>query len=120
MVIAMIPLTTSLVGEYAEQRIPVLLYGINLTVAMALNLAHWRYATKNSRLVDPKLDPKIVSYINKYIILAMIMYGFATPISLIFPLLSNIMYIAIPALTFIPIKRLADSLSSRDGEKSMD
>jgi uncharacterized membrane protein len=48
MVIAMIPLTTSLVGEYAEQRIPVLLYGINLTVAMALNLAHWRYATKNS------------------------------------------------------------------------
>jgi hypothetical protein len=48
------------------------------------------------------------------------MYGFATPISIIFPLLSNIMYIAIPALTFIPIKRLADSLSSRDGEKSMD
>jgi uncharacterized membrane protein len=64
MVIAMIPLTTSLVGEYAEQRIPVLLYGINLTVAMALNLAHWRYATKNSGLVDPKLDPKIVRYIN--------------------------------------------------------
>ena len=87
---------------------------------MALNLAHWRYATKNSGLVDPKLDPKIVRSINKHIILAMIMYGFATPISLIFPLLSNIMYIAIPALTFIPIKRLADSLSSRDGEKSMD
>jgi hypothetical protein len=75
---------------------------------------------QKTRLVDPKLDPKIVRYINKYIILAMIMYGFATPIFIIFPLLSNIMYIAIPALTFIPIKRLADSLSSRDGEKSMD
>lgn len=56
----MIPFTTSLVGEYDTQRIPVLLYGINLTVAMALNLAPWRYATKNSRLVDPKLDPKLL------------------------------------------------------------
>lgn len=51
-----------------------MLYGINLTLAMALNLAHWKYATKNSRLVDPKLNPKIVKSISKHIIIAMIMY----------------------------------------------
>ena len=87
---------------------------------MALNLAHWKYATKKCRLVDSKLDPKIVKSIGKHIILAMIMYGFATVISLIFPLLSNIAYIAIPALFFIPIKRQADDLASRDGDKLMD
>ena len=117
MVIAIILFTTSLIGEYAEQRIPVLLFGINLTVAMTLNLAHWRYATKNSRLVDTKLDPKIVKSISKRILLAMIMYGFATAISFVFPLLSNIVYVAIPVLFFIPIKRQADNLSSR-GEKN--
>lgn len=82
---------------------------------MTLNLAHWRYATKNSRLVDTKLDPKIVKSISKHILLAMIMYGFATAISFVFPLLSNIVYVAIPVLFFIPIKRQADNLSSREG-----
>jgi uncharacterized membrane protein len=120
MVIAMIPFTTSLVGEYAELRMPVLFYGINLTVAMALNLAHWKYATKNSRLVDPDLDPKVVRSISKHIILAMIMYGFATAISLAFPLLSNIVYVVIPALFFTQIKGQVDSLSSVEKEKSMD
>ena len=120
MVIAMIPFITSLIGEYTEQRIPVLLYGINLTVAMALNLSHWKYVTKNSRLVDSKLTPKIIKSISKHIILAMIMYGFATAISITFPLLSNVVYIAIPALFFIPIKRQADDLASREGDKLMD
>jgi len=57
MVIALIPFTTSLRGEYIDQRIPVLLYGINLAITTALNFTHWRYATKNSRLVDPILNP---------------------------------------------------------------
>lgn len=116
MVIALIPFTTSLLGEYTEQRIPVLLYGINLTLAMALNLSHWRYATKKYRLVEPNLNPRIIKSISRHIIIAMIMYGFATVISFTYPLLSNIVYIAIPVLFFVPIKRHSDSLSTRDGE----
>lgn len=43
-------------------------------------------------------------------------------ISLVFPLLSNIVYVAIPELFFIPVKRQTDSLSSteRDEKNSRD
>jgi len=111
MVIALIPFTTSLRGEYIDQRIPVLLYGINLTVTTALNLIHWRYATKNSRLVDPRLDAKIVKSISRHIYLTLILYVIITVVSLALPILSNAIYIAIPLLFLIPVKRLADKLS---------
>lgn len=111
MVIALIPFTTSLRGEYIDQRIPVLLYGINLTVTTALNFIHWRYATKNSRLVEPSLDPKIVKSISRHIYLTLILYVIITIVSLSLPILSNVVYIAIPLLFLIPVKRLADKLS---------
>lgn len=111
MVIALIPFTTSLRGEYIDQRIPVLLYGINLTVTTALNFTHWSYATKNSRLVDPNLDPKIVKSISRHIYLTLILYVIITIVSLALPILSNAVYIIIPILFVIPVKRLADKLS---------
>jgi hypothetical protein len=47
------------------------------------------------------------------------MYGFATFISFVFPVLSKVVYIAVPIFFFGAVKRLADSLSSIDEEKSI-
>ena len=99
----MIFFAISLIGEYIERRIPVLLYGINLTVAMVCIY----------RIEDilKKLDLLITNWILRLfsqlaiIVLAMIVYGFATITTSAFPLLRNIVYLTVPILFLISVKR---------------
>jgi uncharacterized membrane protein len=50
--IALLPFSTTLLGEYGDQQISIIVYGINLIISLSLNYLHWWYATKDHRLVD--------------------------------------------------------------------
>ena len=51
MSIALLPFSTSLLGEYREQQISILVYGGNSIIIAGLLYMQWRYATSHNRLV---------------------------------------------------------------------
>ncbi|MGB8160186.1 MAG: hypothetical protein WCE93_08580, partial [Nitrososphaeraceae archaeon] len=62
--IGLIPFSTALIGEYGDQQIAVIIYGINITIVLVWAYMQWKYATKEHRLVDSDLDPKIYHHIS--------------------------------------------------------
>jgi uncharacterized membrane protein len=56
MAVAFLPFPTSLLGEYSEEQVSVVIYAFNAAVASLLLVAISWYATSNHRLVGPDLD----------------------------------------------------------------
>jgi len=60
MAIAFLPFPTSLLGEYGEHRLAVVVYAGSLAVARLLLTAVWWYASAGRRLVDRGLSERMV------------------------------------------------------------
>jgi uncharacterized membrane protein len=60
MFVSLLPFTTSLLGKYINEQLPVLLYGGNIVACMVLRLILWNYATKGYRLVDKDIPPAVI------------------------------------------------------------
>ena len=58
MFVALLPFSTSMVGEFIEERIPVFIYGGNFIACWIFRYILWSYATGNYRLVDRNIDPR--------------------------------------------------------------
>ena len=56
MTISFLPFPTSLLGEYREQQLPVVIYAINVSLTSLLLVSTSWYATNGHRLVPPDLD----------------------------------------------------------------
>ena len=59
-VISLIPFSTALLAQHADERAAVLFYGGNLLVGGLLLYANWRYATDHHRLVEHTIPPALV------------------------------------------------------------
>lgn len=105
MFIALIPFSTSLLGEYWNQHISVIIYGANLVVASSWIWLQWWYATKNHSLVDEKLDRLFVAMISRRFLVAPITYLTAIAISFISAELSIVLYIATPLYYVLPPRK---------------
>lgn len=102
MFVAMVPFTTSLIGDYPDETIAKLFFGLNLFILGSLNALNWTYATKNYRLVDRGLNPRRIAVGNRrdavipgVILLAMVL-------SLITPHWSPCTYLLIPIMLAHP------------------
>jgi uncharacterized membrane protein len=60
MVVALIPFSTSLIGDYPTNRVAIIVYGSNFFVACQVLLLQWTYAAGRQRLVDPGLPKNTV------------------------------------------------------------
>jgi uncharacterized membrane protein len=101
MFIAFIPFSTALIGEYGDQQISVIIYGINIIV-IVWSYLQWKYATKEHRLVDSDLGPKFITRTSRRIIVGMILYMIAIAVSFLSTQASLILFILIPVYYLIP------------------
>lgn len=60
MFIALIPFSTSLIGDYGTEHISFAVYASNVLLAITMRLIIWTYATGKYRLVDSDIDPRVV------------------------------------------------------------
>ena len=60
MFVALIPFSTSLIGDYRMEQLTFMVYGINLFLIFATMFILWTYATGKYRLVDSAIDPRVV------------------------------------------------------------
>jgi uncharacterized membrane protein len=81
MFVAFIPFSTALLGEYGDQQISVIIYGINLTIAASwANVLRW-YATKDHRLVESNLDLNFIKMVSRRGLVGPIIYLVAIAVS---------------------------------------
>ena len=76
MATCLLPFSTSLLGEYMDQEISILIYGSNLIVIAFLLYIQWWYATasRRGRLVDENLDPIIKTTSSRRLLFGIIVY----------------------------------------------
>ena len=104
MFIAFIPFSTALIGEYRDQEISIIVYGINIIIVLVFAYLQWKYATKEHHLVDIDLDPNLVTIISRRQFVGMILYAFGIIISFLNTQVSLALFILIPLYYLIPKK----------------
>ena len=107
MTVAFIPFSTSLLGQYGNQQISVIIYGSNIIITGFINNLQWWYATKNHRLVDDDadLDPALITSRTKRALLGLIGYIIAIAISFVNIQVSIILFIIYPLYFLIPPRK---------------
>ena len=58
MFIALIPFSTSLLGNYGTEQLSIVIYSSNALLALGMRLLIWTYATGKYRLVDSDISPR--------------------------------------------------------------
>ncbi len=98
MLIALIPFTTAIAGDYATVGIADRIFELNLLLAGLAYYGHWSYATRKHHLVDPSLTPEHIVRTKKAMLIIPILSLAALAISFVMPAWSTSVYILIPFL----------------------
>ena len=96
MFVALIPFSTSLVGDYPEKPLAEVFFGSNIFMLSMLLLCSWTYATNHHRLVDPSLDARRIALAKKRGAVTMLIAVLAIGLSFIDPQISSCVYLLIP------------------------
>jgi len=92
MFLTLLPFTTSVVGAYPLDKLPLLIFGINFAAILCSRIVIWRYAVGEHRLIDPDLSPQLI-HTNTLIPLVAIMVAFINSlIAFVSPLAAMIIY----------------------------
>lgn len=105
MFIAFIPFSTELLGEYGDQQISVIVYGINIAIVAFWAYVQWWYAAKDHRLIDPDLDPTFITIMSRRSLVGPILYLIAVVLSFVSTDASLVMYIGIPLYYLVPARK---------------
>jgi uncharacterized membrane protein len=107
MATCLLPFSTSLLGEYIEQEISILVYGGNSTMIASLLYIQWWYATSHhGRLVDENLDPIVKTTPSRRLLFGIIVYLIAIGISFVYIQLSVFLFAIILISAFLPNKMM--------------
>ena len=119
MAICLIPFSTSLLGEYRELEMSILVYGGNSIVIASLLYAQWRYVTTShhGRLVDENLDPISKTTLSRRTLLGIIVYLIATGFSFVYTQLSPFPFVLVLIPAFLPNKTIQRITFRRSHEK---
>jgi TMEM175 potassium channel family protein len=120
MAICLIPFSTSLLGEYRELEMSILVYGGNSIVIASLLYAQWRYVTTShhGRLLDENLDPISKTTLSRRTLLGIIVYLIATGFSFVYTQLSPFPFILILIPAFLP-NRTIQRITFRRSHENM-
>lgn len=95
MCIAFLPFPTSLLGEYGDHQLAVVIYAGSLAVARLLLAAVWWYASSGHRLIDEKVSPSMIrAYRIRGLVIPLV---FLTSIGISFFSLNAAMYSGVAA-----------------------
>jgi uncharacterized membrane protein len=100
MFVALIPFSTSLLGNYETEQISFIIYAINIILAVVIRFIIWTYATGKYRLVDSDISPRLVK-LDKLI---------AIGVLLTFMLVIGVSFINVTAAFYLLVLLLAASI----------
>jgi uncharacterized membrane protein len=92
MFVALIPFTTSLIGEYSDTQVAVVVYGINVLLIMISSLAIWIYITGKHELSDRAIDTEIATRRKVMSIIGCLFFIIGIGLSFLNPIISLYIY----------------------------
>jgi len=95
MFVALLPFSTSLLGEYIDEQVPVLIYGGNFIACTIARYIAWLYATGNYRLVDKDIDPQEVKIPKVYLPISIVVILIGMGVSFLSPIASICIFAAL-------------------------
>ena len=98
MFVALIPFSTSLVGDYNNESLAHIFFGANILVLATILSFNWFYATNHHRLVDRDLDLRSISMGKDKGLVAVGVSILAIGLSFVIPQICSYIYILIPIL----------------------
>jgi len=96
MFVALVPFSTSLVGDYSQEAVAEVFFGLNISMVAMLLLCSWLHATDHHRLVDPSLDPRRVALLKRRGVFTSVVPVLAMALAFINPDISAYIYLSIP------------------------
>ena len=119
MATCLVPFSTSLLGEYREQEISILVYGGNSIVIASVLYVQWRYVTtsRHGRLLDENLDPIMKTTLSRRTLFGIIVYLIATGFSFVYTQLSPFLFALVIIPAFLPNKTIRKIMFGRSHEK---
>lgn len=100
--VAFVPFTTGMVSKNTENRLAVVIYGINLIIIGLALFWHWRYATRNHRLVSKEISEEVIRYGKVRSLFAPFAYTIAICFVYVSELTTLILFALIPLLYILP------------------
>jgi uncharacterized membrane protein len=102
MVVAILPFSTTLLGEFGGQKPAVILYGANL-IAIGLTLfVLWAYSVRHNLLIEGEFSPRMVDIVNRKLLLTPLLCTLAITLAFADTRLSLALYILAPLLHIVP------------------
>ena len=105
MFIAFVPFSTSLIGEYGDQQISVIIYAVNISIIGFWEYIRWKYATKDHQLVDSDLNRTFITKMSRRFLLGPTIYLIAVAISFVSTQLSLVIFIATPLYFLVSARK---------------
>ena len=100
--VSLLPFSTALLSQYANEPSAIIVYGVNLIIVGLVLFWHWRHATFGHRLVDDDLDPSIVSLAARRILVGPALFLIAIGVSYFSVWASLAIYILTPLFYVFP------------------
>ena len=98
MFVALMPFTTSLVGDYPNDSMAEVFFAINMLMLGILLTSNWVYATNHHRLVDNSLDSRSIALGKKRGLITPIVAVLAMGLAFVAPQICSFLYLLIPIL----------------------
>jgi uncharacterized membrane protein len=92
LLVALIPFTTSLLGEHFLQKTATMIYGVHLLLMFLGGYSLWTYATWKRILVAPDLDPGLITGARRMGYVYFVILSIAIIVAFFVPLISVIIY----------------------------
>lgn len=105
MFIAFVPFSTSIIGEYGDQQISVIIYAVNISIIGFWEYIRWKYATKDHQLVDSDLNRTFITKMSRRFLLGPTIYLIAVAISFVSTQLSLVIFIATPLYFLVSARK---------------
>ena len=114
MSVSLIAFSAAMLGEYPNNKLASMLYGLNLVLVGLCLLGLWHYATANG-LVDDHHHPKVLRATKLLSVVPVVLYSLATLLSLVSVKLALLMYVLVPTLYVMPglLERFLEAAAKR-------
>jgi uncharacterized membrane protein len=100
--VASMPFWTNLLVTYSQETLAVIAYaGILALIGLTLD-AIWRYASHDHRLVDPNIDPQLVAFVHRRVLIAPIVYLISIAISFVSTTVAELLFAVVAVLYIVP------------------
>ncbi|OGO13107.1 MAG: hypothetical protein A2032_00795 [Chloroflexi bacterium RBG_19FT_COMBO_49_13] len=102
MFVAMMPFFAGLVGEYGDDTLALASYAFWLMLTGLVLDTIWWHASKNKHLVDPDIDPDLVFFVHRRVLIAPVLYLVSIGVAFFSPLITKLIFVAIIVIYVVP------------------